>query len=210
MKRLLFVMLVCGTLPAIKGAETDELKKAMFDFAETINSIGGRISGGDQEKEIEEITTQTFLSSKNFFSTSTINPSDYTEEFYIALQYGTNQLVEQFLDAGFDVNSKLSQSGVRPLMHAAEYCNFEVIALLIERNADINAIDSNGVSVEDYADKMNQFFNKAKEFPENAGKFKKALHYLPAATCLGVRYKRFPFDECKQLILKNKLIVKNK
>lgn len=85
---------------------------------------------------------------------------DFDEEgvsiFDMAVTYSHMDMVKFLIDDGIDVNATKRKSGFTPLMAAACYGRIEVAKLLIENGADKNAVDSKGISVIDFARKMNK------------------------------------------------------
>lgn len=85
---------------------------------------------------------------------------DFDEEgvsiFDMAVTYGNMDMVKYFIDEGIDVNATNRRSGFTPLMAAACYGRTEVAKLLIQNGANKDAVDSKGISVVDFARKMNK------------------------------------------------------
>ena len=85
---------------------------------------------------------------------------DFDEEgvsiFDIAIPYDNLEIVQYIITKGIDVNKNKRKSGFTPLMTATCYGRIDVAKLLIENGADINATDSKGISVTDFARKMNK------------------------------------------------------
>ena len=85
---------------------------------------------------------------------------DFDEEgvsiFEIAITYNYLELVKYFIEKGIDVNKTQRRSGFTPLMAATCYGRVEIAKLLLENSADKNARDSKGISVIDFARKMNK------------------------------------------------------
>lgn len=85
---------------------------------------------------------------------------DFDEEgvsiFEVAITYNNLELVKYFIEKGIDVNKTQRRSGFTPLMAATCYGRVEIAKLLVENGADRNARDSKGISVIDFARKMNK------------------------------------------------------
>lgn len=85
---------------------------------------------------------------------------DYDEEgvsiFDMAVTYDNLEMVRFLIDRGIDVNATKRRSRFTPLMAAACYGRTEIAKLLIENGADSSAVDSKGISVIDFARKMNK------------------------------------------------------
>ena len=85
---------------------------------------------------------------------------DFDEEgvsiFEMAITYDNIEMVKQIIDKGVDVNNTQRRSRFTPLMTAACYGRTEIAKLLLEQGADKSAKDSKGISVVDFARKMNK------------------------------------------------------
>ena len=85
---------------------------------------------------------------------------DFDEEgvsiFEMAITYGNVEMVKYLIEQGIDVNKTNRKSRFSPLMAAACYGRVEVAKLLIENGADKCAVDSKGISVIDFARKLNK------------------------------------------------------
>jgi ankyrin repeat protein len=66
-----------------------------------------------------------------------------------------------------DVNSTQRKSGMLPILLASCFNDIEIIELLLENGADINATDASGVSAKDYAKKLGQ--KRVVEFLDTKG-----------------------------------------
>jgi len=100
---------------------------------------------------------------------------DFDEEgvsiFEMAITYDNLDMVKYIIDKGIDVNSTHRKSRFTPLMTAACYGRIDIAKLLIENGANKNAIDSKGISVIDFARKMNKkSILNLLDFDENAPK----------------------------------------
>lgn len=85
---------------------------------------------------------------------------DFDEEgvsiFEMAITYDNINLVKYLIDSGKDVNQTNRRSRFTPLMAAACYGRVDIAKLLIENGADKEAVDTKGISVTDFARKMNK------------------------------------------------------
>jgi ankyrin repeat protein len=85
---------------------------------------------------------------------------DFDEEgvsiFDMAITYDNIEMVKYLIDNGIDVNKTNRRSRFTPLMVATCYGRIEVVKLLIEHGANKEAVDSQGLSVGDFARKMNK------------------------------------------------------
>jgi len=86
--------------------------------------------------------------------------NDFDEEgvgiFDMAVTYNNIEMVKYFISNGIDVNVTKRRSGFTPLMAAACYGRVEMAKLLIENGANRDAVDVKGISVIDFARKMNK------------------------------------------------------
>ncbi|MBL1280086.1 MAG: ankyrin repeat domain-containing protein [Fluviicola sp.] len=76
--------------------------------------------------------------------------------FESAVSYGNIDIVNYIIDKGIDVNTTKRKSRFTPLMNAACYGRIDVFKILMEHGADVNAVDLRGMSVIDFARKMNK------------------------------------------------------
>lgn len=74
--------------------------------------------------------------------------------FDYAITYNYVELVRHMIEKGTDINSTQRRSGFTPLMCAVCYGRKEIAALLLERGADRNTVDTKGFSAVDFARKM--------------------------------------------------------
>jgi ankyrin repeat protein len=85
---------------------------------------------------------------------------DFDEEgvsiFEMAITYDNLDMVKYIIEKGIDVNKTNRKSRFTPLMTAVCYGRIKIAKLLIEQGADKEAIDSKGISVTDFARKMNK------------------------------------------------------
>ncbi|MCF6339194.1 MAG: ankyrin repeat domain-containing protein [Sulfurimonas sp.] len=85
---------------------------------------------------------------------------DFDEEgvsiFEMAITYDNIRIVKHLIDNGKDVNQTNRRSRFTPLMAAACYGRVEIAKLLIKSGADKEAVDTKGISVTDFARKMNK------------------------------------------------------
>jgi len=85
---------------------------------------------------------------------------DFDEEgvsiFEMAITYGNIEMVKYMIEQGVDVNFTQRRSRFSPLMAATCYGRVEVAKLLIDNGAKKDATDSKGISVIDFARKMNK------------------------------------------------------
>lgn len=85
---------------------------------------------------------------------------DFDEEgvsiFDMAITYDNIEMVKYLIADGVDVNRTKRRSGFTPLMAAACYGRTDIARLLIKEGANREAVDSKGISVTDFARKMNK------------------------------------------------------
>jgi ankyrin repeat protein len=85
---------------------------------------------------------------------------DFDEEgvsiFEVAITYNYLEIVQYFISEGIDVNKTQRRSGFTPLMAATCYGRVEIVKLLMQHGADKDAVDLKGISVIDFARKMNK------------------------------------------------------
>lgn len=91
--------------------------------------------------------------------------------FEMAITYDNIEIVRYFISKGIDVNSTKRRSKFTPLMTAVAYGRVEVAKLLIDNGADKNAVDMKGISVVDFARKLNKkSMFQLLDYDENAPK----------------------------------------
>ena len=95
----------------------------------------------------EESTRRTLLVIVTLFLTTfagLATAQDKDETFIYAAVEGDLKKVEAFLNEGAKVNAKGQESNRTALMWASLRGHFDVVRLLLEKNADVNARDDNG------------------------------------------------------------------
>lgn len=85
---------------------------------------------------------------------------DFDEEgvtiFDMAVTYDNLDIVKYLLSRGFKVDDTKRRSRFTPLMAAVCYGRIEMVKFLLEQGANANAVDAKGISVIDFARKMNK------------------------------------------------------
>ena len=85
---------------------------------------------------------------------------DFDEEgvsiFDMAVTYDNIEVVKYLISQGVDVNTTQRRSRFTPLMAAVCYGRVEMVEFLIEQGANTEAMDAKGISVIDFARKMNK------------------------------------------------------
>ena len=85
---------------------------------------------------------------------------DFDEEgvsvFDMAVTYDNIEVVKYLISQGVNVNTTQRRSRFTPLMAAVCYGRVEMVEFLIEQGANTEAIDAKGISVIDFARKMNK------------------------------------------------------
>ena len=85
---------------------------------------------------------------------------DFDEEgvtiFDMAVTYDNLDIVKYLLSRGFKVDDTKRRSRFTPLMAAVCYGRVEMVRFLLEQGANANAVDAKGISVIDFARKMNK------------------------------------------------------
>ncbi|MDX9814631.1 MAG: ankyrin repeat domain-containing protein [Sulfurimonas sp.] len=91
--------------------------------------------------------------------------------FEMAITYDYLEFIKELVAKGVDVNATKRKSRFTPLMCAVCYGRVDVAKYLIECGADIKAIDQKGISVVDFARKLNKkSMLEMLEYDENAPK----------------------------------------
>ena len=85
---------------------------------------------------------------------------DFDEEgvsiFEMAITYGNLEMVEYMIKQGIDVNETKRRSRFSPLMAAVSYGRIDIVKVLLENGANKENTDSKGISVIDFARKLNK------------------------------------------------------
>ncbi|HUH41641.1 MAG TPA: ankyrin repeat domain-containing protein [Sulfurimonas sp.] len=85
---------------------------------------------------------------------------DFDEEgvsiFDMAITYDNMEVVKYLISQGVDVNTTQRRSKFTPLMAAVCYGRVEMVEFLVEQGANPDAVDAKGISVIDFARKMNK------------------------------------------------------
>lgn len=76
--------------------------------------------------------------------------------FDMAIAHNNMELIEYIIEQGIDINSTNRRSGFTPLMAAVCYGRAETVKRFLELGANLDAIDSKGFTVYDFARKMNK------------------------------------------------------
>ena len=95
------------------------------------------------------------LHAKDLSKTGTTTLSEIKLSPYplnVAISKGDLVKVKDLVEIGVDVN-KRDERGVTPLMFAIIFDQPQIVAYLIGKGADYRAIDANGLSVYEYAEK---------------------------------------------------------
>ena len=102
-------------------------------------------------KRIAEMKYTPLSTQESHKILSLIDLTPSIEAFKFTAYYGTNEMIEKFLDNGFNINELFSDPSKKyiignttPLMHAASKGNIPVISVLLKRGAQINCSDDAG------------------------------------------------------------------
>ena len=93
--------------------------------------------------------------------------SDGVSALDMAIKFKRKDVIKFCIDQGFDLNSTKRKSGIKPLMLACCFSDLEMIQMLLDHGAELNAFDNTGMSAKDYAKKLGQ--KKTLEFLEEKG-----------------------------------------
>lgn len=113
----------------------DNLADRMYCISETSGNKN------DIEKELTEATeklTEIFKTIKP--EDIDLNPETGLEIFLKAVSYGNKEIINLFINAGFNINTT-NYSNQTPAMCAAFHGNIEALQILIDKNADLTIKD---------------------------------------------------------------------
>ncbi len=74
----------------------------------------------------------------------------------MAIKFKRKDLIPFFIEKGIDLNSTTRKSGILPLLLASCFNDTEMVQMLLDSGADIDATDAGGMSAKDYAKKLGQ------------------------------------------------------
>ena len=82
--------------------------------------------------------------------------SDGISALDTAIKFRRKDVVRLCIDRGADLNATTRKSGILPVMLAACFNDTELMQILLDAGAKINAVDKSGMSALDYARKLGQ------------------------------------------------------
>jgi ankyrin repeat protein len=85
----------------------------------------------------------------------------------VAIKYRRSDIVRFCKDRGISLSTTRRKSGMTPLMLAAAFNDTEMVKYLLEEGAELNGVDSYGMTALDYARKMRQ--KQVQELLESRG-----------------------------------------
>ncbi|SFV53538.1 ankyrin repeat family protein [hydrothermal vent metagenome] len=85
-----------------------------------------------------------------------VTDSDGISALDMAIKFKRKEIIQYCIDKGMELNRTKRKSGILPIMLAACFSDTELIEMLLEHGADINATDASGMSAKDYAKKLGQ------------------------------------------------------
>ncbi len=99
----------------------------------------------------------SFASNTNFIGNQkTLNILNVSPApLVVAISKGEIETVKKFIESGTKVNKKLN--GLTPLMYAARYNKVEIIGYLLQKGADRNITDSQGLTALKHAELSNAY-----------------------------------------------------
>ncbi|WP_299228615.1 ankyrin repeat domain-containing protein [uncultured Psychroserpens sp.] len=97
------------------------------------------------------------LNAKNVVESSTtyetVTKKAKVSAFCMSIVKGDLETVKKLIDLGTDVNEK--SNGLTPAMYAARYNRLDILKLLVEKGADIDARGKKGMTAKKYAKASN-------------------------------------------------------
>jgi ankyrin repeat protein len=99
---------------------------------------------------------------KNKANVNSVLESDRRTPLFIGLSgnHAKPAVIQNLIDYGADANARDIKNKT-PLMYAVEYCNEEIVKILLNAKADINAKDNNGKTAADYIE--HSYYMKGKD-----------------------------------------------
>jgi len=73
-----------------------------------------------------------------------------------SIKFKRKDIAQLCIDKGMDLNTTKRRSGILPLLLAACFSDTEMVELLLNNGAELNATDASGMSAKDYAKKLGQ------------------------------------------------------
>lgn len=92
-------------------------------------------------------SSETVITNVSELTKSTVNP------FCISIVKGDIETVKKLIELGADVNEK--SNGMTPAMYAAKFNRVDILKLLVENGAKLNAKSEKGYTAEKYAQLSN-------------------------------------------------------
>ena len=102
--------------------------------------------------------------------------SDGLSALDMAIKFKHKDMIKFCIDNNFDVNKSKRKSGITPIMLTACFSDIEMMQILIDAGANLDSLDSSGMSAKDYAKKLGQ---------------KKMIEFLDEK---GAKYNQYPND----------------
>ena len=154
--------------PVTEAIENDSIAKLKSLIKEGADISKPIIIGEEYELEDYDEISPLFYAIRKYASIELIefliqNGSDLFERdqdgisaLDVAIKFKRKDVIAFCIGKGFDPNVTTRKSGITPAMLAACFSDLEMMALLIENGADINAFDRAGMAPKDYAKKLGQ------------------------------------------------------
>jgi ankyrin repeat protein len=138
-KEILDLLTAAGATLSPRDEEDDYKKDAQGYATEAFDDVIQR----DDQKDFERL----LVAYKNHPLGAAVLPN----ALRVAVIYARVEMVKLLLESGVNPNLPTNTPHYTPLMHAASSANLELVRLLIDANADLNAEDSSGDTALDAA-----------------------------------------------------------
>lgn len=165
--------------PLTQAIENDSIAKLKSLIKEGVDITKPLLIGEEYDLEDYDEISPLFYAIRKYASLELIQllldhgtdlfqrDSDGISAVDVAIKFKRKDVIQFCIDKGFDLNETTRKSGITPAMLAACFSDLEMMALLADNGANLNAADRAGMAPKDYAKKLGQ--TKMVEFLSERG-----------------------------------------